>query len=124
MTHTLARLRAIALTRQGGRCFYCDLPMWSSEPGPFAARHGLTLRQARWLQATAEHLHPRQDGGPHLASNIAAACLTCNARRHRRRTVPSPQQYRRFVQARVEQGRWHPSHVLRSGRIDASHAAR
>ncbi|WP_282097584.1 HNH endonuclease [Luteibacter sp. SG786] len=60
------------------------------------------------LRCTAEHLTARQDGGRNMASNIAAACWICNARRHRRKFPPPPAAYRAFVQQRLDKGKWHP----------------
>lgn len=113
VSNTLARFRAAAFALQGGRCFYCKQPMWLSHPEAFAARHGLTFRQVRWLQATAEHLHARKDGGSQSASNIVAACRLCNLRRHARKAAPCPQDYERLVMTRMAQGRWHPFKLAR-----------
>lgn len=104
------RLRRAAFSEQNGRCFYCDSPMWLDDVAEFAARHHLSIRQARWLQATAEHLVARCEGGTH-AGNIAAACRWCNWMRHRQRVpsaVPNPAAFRCFVMHRLTQGRWRP----------------
>jgi len=58
----LQKHRQSAFAAQCGRCIYCRQPM---------GRH-----------ATAEHLKARQDGGTDRRDNIAAACRTCNHRRH------------------------------------------
>ena len=108
MPSQLARLRSLAFVRQQGRCCYCDLPMWVDHPERFAQVHGITLAQAGWHQCTAEHLLPRQDGGPDSETNIAAACKWCNTRRHRgRKQPPTPDRYRKLVRKRLAHGRWH-----------------
>lgn len=107
MTKSLARPRATAYARQSGRCFYCDSPMWTSNPREFALKHNITLAQAMRLQCTGEHLEARQDGGSDSLSNIVAACWHCNQRRHRRKEAPPPEHYKQFVRKRMSQGRWH-----------------
>ncbi|MEJ8811404.1 HNH endonuclease [Variovorax ureilyticus] len=62
MKSRLQKHRTSAIRQQHGRCIYCERPM---------GQH-----------ATAEHLHPRQDGGTDCRENIAAACRRCNHRRH------------------------------------------
>ncbi|MFC5576922.1 HNH endonuclease [Lysobacter niabensis] len=81
----------------------------------FAARFGISTNQARRFQCTAEHLLARQDGGTNHAANIAAACLHCNRRRRRHFKFKDCKAYRRYVQARVAAGTWHPSWVYESG---------
>lgn len=60
---TLIKSRSTAFERQGGRCYYCDFPMWRGSIEHFARLYGITLGQARQFQCTAEHLLARQDGG-------------------------------------------------------------
>ena len=55
MAKSLNRFRFAAFARQAGRCSYYDLPMWTKDPHSFAERFGITHRQARLLQCTAEH---------------------------------------------------------------------
>ena len=111
MGHSIVvRLRQAAFSLQNGRCLYCDSLMWLDDAGDFATRHRLSRRQARWLQATAEHLVARCDGGGN-ADNIAAACRWCNWMRHRRRIpsqAPSPTAYQSLVKRRLAQGKWRP----------------
>jgi len=104
-----ASARHLAFHRQAGRCYYCEQPMWLADATSFAEAHCLTPAQARWLQATAEHLTARQDGGGN-GSNIVAACRWCNTARHAHRplSAPDPLRYRACVRSRVAQGRWHP----------------
>lgn len=113
---TLIKSRSTAFERQGGRCYYCDFPMWRGSIEQFARFYGITLGQARQFQCTAEHLLARQDGGGDGRSNIVAACLVCNQRRHKRKLVPEPEVYMALVRQRLNQGRWH---VLRSFKVSA-----
>lgn len=99
--------RAHAFELQHGRCYYCQQPMWLSDLAAFAKQQGFTAKQSRRFQCTAEHLQARCDGGKDRAANIAAACLTCNTRRHRRKQPPQPVAYRALVQRRMKAGRWH-----------------
>jgi len=102
----LKSARKRAYTAQAGRCFYCDEPTWQSDVERFAKDRGLSLKRARWFQATAEHLVARQDGG-RGGANIAVACKLCNQRRHARKgKAPTPDAYRTHVRARLAQGRW------------------
>lgn len=104
---SVIRHRFSAFDRQGGRCYYCGFQMWFDSLEAFAQLHGLTLRHARHFQCTAEHLVARQDGGRDSQSNIAAACLLCNQRRHKRKDAPEPQEYKYLVQKRLSKGGWH-----------------
>jgi hypothetical protein len=103
-------LKKRAFRIQGGRCCYCQAPMWlmSLAELPFSAP---SVRAAQRLRCTAEHLTARSAGGNNSSGNIAAACHPCNQSRHRRKSPPEPQQYRKLVCARRSQGRWHPSWV-------------
>ncbi|WP_367620475.1 HNH endonuclease [Pseudomonas sp. CAN1] len=87
--------------------------MWLSSRKKFAQKHGLTLKQTIPYRATAEHLHPRGEGGRNTHANIAAACTFCNSRRHMSPEVLSPVAYAEFVQKEMARGAWH-STVLRS----------
>lgn len=118
MGKSVSKLRSRAHQSQGGRCFYCSVMMWTDDCIDFANRHGLTPSLARWLQCTAEHLHPRQEGGRDSAENIAAACRYCNLRRHaRRRKTPTPEEYRSFVRNRVSRKAWHQPQIFDQGLI-------
>jgi hypothetical protein len=92
---------------QGGRCFYCDQPMWIGDPVPFAVLYAIGVQRARQLQATAEHLLARSEGGSDNAENIVAACAFCNRTRHKTVRPLTPEAYRRRVQSRMVQGKWH-----------------
>jgi hypothetical protein len=108
-TPTLVRLRNAAFLAQRGFCFYCCMPMWrSARRQQFLTEYGLPSAAVDVLQVTAEHLRARQDGGQDCLSNIVAACLHCNRRRHQDvpATVRSPLNYMAFVQREMETGRW------------------
>ena len=112
---SLVSARESAFIRQGGLCCYCDEPMWLIGHEEFADRHGLTLRQAKSHQCTAEHLHARCDGGGNRLRNIAAACALCNHRRHAHRAgnaAPDPQTYRSMVLGSIRRGKWRPWPLL------------
>jgi hypothetical protein len=97
----ISTFRTRAFLRQRGLCFYCDLPMWRSEPTRFAVARRLTLSQAREYQCTGEHLMARCEGGTDNRDNIVAACLFCNRTRHRRKRPPAPEVWRAIQQRRV-----------------------
>ena len=111
MSASLSKLRRAAAALQSYRCHYCQLPMWEGEPAEFLRRYGVTLRQARLLSCTAEHLQPRSRGGKSHSANIAAAHLFCNAARHRARPERHHEAFKRFVQQRVARGGWLPSRL-------------
>jgi 5-methylcytosine-specific restriction endonuclease McrA len=117
MTTSLIRSRTKAFHNQSGLCCYCKVPMWSDHPEEFAHKYGISLRQARILKCTGEHLHARQDGGSDVASNIAAACLYCNQQRHRRRQAPSPELHMQRVRQKIARGLWHDRWVFESGLV-------
>lgn len=118
MSHKqIARNRHSSFQRQKGRCFYCRVLMWCEDAKSFVARFRISLRAARQLTCTAEHLVPRCKGGSDDAANIVAACRRCNQMRHRRKVAPDPKQYRRDVQRRVRRGKWHDRCVHEAGLI-------
>jgi hypothetical protein len=101
-----SKIRRAKMLAQGGRCYYCDQPMWE---------HKMELgeRPDRWangkpraLQCTAEHLIPRSDGGADTPENIVAACWFCNITRHKKKQARSPQQHREHARKRMRQGGW------------------
>ena len=100
-------LRKSAYSAQHGLCCYCGTVMWTRNIQAFARAHNISLAQARLLQCTAEHLHPRNDGGDNSPENVAAACWYCNTKRHKRKSPLSPEQYRQHVMNRVKAGAWH-----------------
>ncbi|HPE81703.1 MAG: HNH endonuclease [Chromatiaceae bacterium] len=83
--------------------------MWLHDPDEIAGALGVRSRTISGLQCTAEHLVARQDGGRDTKKNIAAACRTCNGRRHQTREPLSPSEYRIKVLGRVKAGKWHPA---------------
>ncbi|WOB27738.1 MULTISPECIES: HNH endonuclease [Xanthomonas] len=98
-------LRTLAFHAQQGRCCYCEQPMWLTSPTELKLSH----RSARRDQCTAEHLTAQQDGGKDTRGNIAAACWTCNQRRHRRKKRLTPEAFKALVRRRVAAGKWWPS---------------
>jgi len=112
MTGKLIKNRESAFLQQEVRCYYCKQPMWLDDPKDYSAKYGLTARETRSLQCTAEHLQPRRDGGGDESANIVAACLFCNRRRETRATPLSPERYSRYVTRRVSKGRWHGARIL------------
>lgn len=108
MPSLLEKSRRAAFLRQGGRCFYCDMPIWLDEADVFRAKYPLSARQHALRRCTAEHLVAKQDGGNDQPKNIVAACWLCNSGRHRRGIARSPQEHRHRVQLRVRQGGWLP----------------
>jgi 5-methylcytosine-specific restriction endonuclease McrA len=103
----LSKLRARRFSEQAGRCHYCRQPMRLGEGAIFAEQHGLTTSQAAFLQATAEHLTARSEGGSNAPANIVAACAYCNGHRHRACLPLLPAAFQRHVRARLARGRWH-----------------
>lgn len=103
----IRKLRLLAFNRQNGKCCYCGFLMWLDSAETFAKQHGISAKQARHFQCTAEHLHARQDGGRDACENIAAACIRCNQLRHQRKKPMAPEQYQQHVISRVKKGGWH-----------------
>ena len=103
----ISKFRSIAFRKQGGRCFYCRQPMWVIEPNEILSTYKITSSKINLLKCTAEHLTAVKDGGETTKNNIVAACWFCNQRRHKRKTNPSPKQYKQMVQSRLGNGRWH-----------------
>lgn len=101
-------LRARAFHAQSGRCYYCNFPMWQSQPELFARSHRLELGAVNRLQCTAEHLIAACDGGRLTPENIVAACKYCNQGRHARAKPHLPLQHQQFVRSRLARGKWHP----------------
>ena len=119
MPPTVPSARYRAYLKQQGRCFYCGFPMWLSDLEQFARANRISLRLAQRFKCTAEHLKARSDGGSNRSENIVAACIFCNARRHRRTYPLAPYDYRTLVERRVKKSRWHPvaARHLRQGDI-------
>jgi hypothetical protein len=88
MTTRIAHFRAQAYVAQRELCYYCRCKMCISDPAKFARSNGISVRQVRQVQCTAEHLTSRRDGGTDTRSNIAAACWHCNKLRHNHEHPP------------------------------------
>lgn len=103
-----------AFERQGGRCCYCGVAMWSTSPTELA---GGSPKPSAWqqLRCTAEHLEPQSEGGRHTAANITAACALCNHTRHKRKRPPEPSAYQAEVRRRMARGAWHQRWVHERG---------
>jgi len=114
MPRFLKKSRTYAFYRQEGRCFYCDYPMCITSPQEYAQLYGCSLRQAKQMQCTAEHLLARCGGGSNQASNIAAVCKLCNLRRYQGKITRQWHTYRELVKSKVVQGRWHPFRLMGS----------
>jgi 5-methylcytosine-specific restriction endonuclease McrA len=104
---SIVKPRTFAFSNQNGRCYYCNQPMSSGNLSEFSSKFAVSQRQAMILKCTGEHLVAFKDGGSSARNNIVAACWFCNNHRHRRKTNPSPEQYKRMVQQRLDRGRWH-----------------
>ncbi|WP_408987999.1 HNH endonuclease [Rhizobium sp. PRIMUS64] len=101
-------LRRRAAENQRWQCYYCQQPMWETDPKIFSARFRVTDRAALHFRCTAEHLEARCDGGRDTEENVVAACLYCNKNRHKRKRPKDAVSYGDLVRSRMEQGRWHP----------------
>jgi hypothetical protein len=108
MNMTYIRRRARACQRQAGRCFYCQCLMWYGiDLDSFCAKHDLAAEQAMQLRLTAEHVIARCDNGSDDASNIVAACLYCNMKRHASKQAKTSRNYARYVRAQIRLNQWH-----------------
>lgn len=104
---SLAKPRSHAYSKQKGLCYYCEQPMWTNDLLEFSSKYHVSLRKLKILECTGDHLVPHKDGGRSTKDNIVAACWFCNQWRHRRKTNPTPNQYKNMVQHRLSRGRWH-----------------
>lgn len=104
---SLSALRKLSFTYQNGHCYYCNQPMWNSNPKEFSIKHNITIKQAKQLKCTGEHLLPHSLEGPATKKNIVAACHYCNQKRHRRENELSPTTYKSLVSRRLAKKRWH-----------------
>lgn len=107
----LKNLRKQATQRQGGRCFYCERPMWDTNPQEFIVHYGISPGLAKRFQCTAEHVEARRDGGKDVAPNIVAACLFCNTTRHKAKHPVDAAEHASLVRSRLAKGRWHPPQI-------------
>lgn len=104
---SLSSLRKLSFSQQNGYCYYCNQPMWKTGPKGFSKRHEITIKQAKQLQCTGEHLIAHSKEGPAKRENIVAACLYCNRTRHKRAKEISPADYKSLVVKRLQKGQWH-----------------
>jgi len=81
--------------------------MCSEDAAVFAARFGISSRQALLLRCAAEHLDPRCTGGLDSPQNVVAACYFCNSNRHRSPKPLDPFRYAKRASTRLRSGRWH-----------------
>ncbi len=107
MPNALIKSRNKAFNHQQGRCYYCEKPIWLTDPEIFSTKHNIPRKAVKLLRCTAEHLIAKQDGGKDVESNIAAACSFCNQKRHQRKKPKEPIAYKQFVTNRLASGRWH-----------------
>lgn len=94
--------RNLAAQKQAWLCYYCGLPMGG--PGSPYIDSIESSRPA--LQASAEHLTARAQGGKETSQNIVAAHIFCNRQRHRPKRPPDPQSFSAKVKRRIQVGRW------------------
>lgn len=120
MSNTISKKRFIAFNKQSGRCYYCGSPMWEGKPKEFAKKHKITKKYAARFQCTAGHLLARCDGGKDQESNIVAACVFCNTKRHQRKQPLGPPKYKALIQKRLQQGKWHPRKLQHSSSSQCS----
>lgn len=106
-TKILLKNRNLAYESQHGLCYYCRQPMWTGQPQNFCNQHKISIKSAKLLQCTAEHVIARQDGGSNQRDNIVAACLHCNKTRHKAKTALSVEKYKAKVIRRMAQNKWH-----------------
>ena len=104
---SLKNPRSQAFHAQHGRCYYCNQPMWTKTPLELVSRFRINQSQAKLLQCTGEHLVSHSEGGASGNGNIVAACRYCNQNRHRRKKVPTPENYRKYVRQRLSKSKWH-----------------
>lgn len=103
----LTIIRNEKLIQQNNLCYYCKQPMWRSAAADFAQNHQISSKKARLLQATAEHLIPKSEGGKDTPTNIVAACAYCNQHRHRTKIPLTPDAHQKKVKNRLLLGKWH-----------------
>lgn len=59
----ISRIRRGKMLSQGGRCYYCNLPMWDPTIATMGHPPNELKHLSKALRRTAEHLHPRTEGG-------------------------------------------------------------
>jgi len=73
--------------RQGGTCFYCDIPL-------------------RGIRQNVEHIIPRSRGGTNEGSNLVLACWECNNKK-RSNLVPAKELEEHHARNRKKRGTYH-----------------
>jgi 5-methylcytosine-specific restriction endonuclease McrA len=102
----VSNIRNQKMKSQSGRCYYCKRPMWVGDLQKFCQSLGLSPKQARLFQCTAEHLKPKSEGGGDTKDNLVAACKFCNQTRHVAKTPLSHSAYLVKVRKRLFAGKW------------------
>jgi len=98
--------RAESARRNGNRCYYCDQPMWETDPIGYSAEYAIPLDQLWCFQCTTEHIVARGDLGGDQDENIAAACRLCNQVRHEMQPALSFSEFREYVRLQIRDGTW------------------
>jgi len=108
MSKQLVKLRQHAAANQNNRCYYCNAAMCIdvSVINDFAKSHNISVKQAKWLTCTAEHLIARQDGGKDTHENIVAACYYCNHTRHKRKICSNAELFKAYVVKQLRKQKW------------------
>lgn len=86
-------------------------PMRDARPEKFTAHYGIAAGLAKRFRCTAEHVEARRDGGKDVAPNIVAACLFCNATRHKPKHPVEAAKHASVLRSRMAKGRGHPPQV-------------
>jgi hypothetical protein len=110
--NTLRKLRRQAAQKQTWLCFYCRLPTWDAGPTEFLGQYAISPGLAKRFQCTAEHLEAKCDGGKDVQINIVAACIFCNATRHKAKNPLNATKHAAVVRLRMAKGKWHPPQVM------------
>ena len=56
-------------------------PGYGERIAVFAARHGVTRKQAHKRAVSLDHIHPRSKGGTHDPKNLRITCVLCNCKK-------------------------------------------
>ncbi|TNH91148.1 HNH endonuclease [Aeromonas hydrophila] len=120
MASSIQKQRHRAAVNQAHRCYYCNMPMWETNPAQFSGQHQISEQQVSLLQCTGEHLHPKSEGGSNSTANIVAACKYCNQTRHKEKSPLTAPEYKRKVLSLSKKGKWHTSKILKSAQLSKS----
>lgn len=80
--------------------------MWNKEPSEVLKKYNVSIKNLVHFKCTGEHLIAHSEGGSAKQSNIVAACLFCNFKRHQRKKRPNDIQFQNYVMYRVKSGKW------------------